>query len=704
MSYLIFHLFINTISERKKENLIVENFKNLKGEKIIKLLNLLHSMLIREGVAQNIPKLNSFLKHHRREIVQYCQDLKNNNNSILQSLDDLRMKIRNEEDISTEDRDMFLNLIIQIFQKIDPLNPGLDITAAQIKFFCMEDHWNALQILNTVEKKKMNLVQELIIEKLKKKIKKKISKKNLEKELDVKKMMIYEDSCNKTAKLMENSSNLYLDFWINLSKEKPNPHLLTKLAMKAGEINFKIKKKFKNLKFERCTLRMSLLCSEFAHLVLNDEEFITAIQEKLENSRRKFSFQKNFQELLNEKTSLELSQNWCKEALLKVEVNDSELGLIRYCSGDVNFLFETNPEDLIGSQMNELIPKFFLDQHKILVKNFFKSKKMKTKVENSKIWIADEEGYLKEIILTVIPSNNTEFGFEFFAHFKEKKFEIEDSDLEIFQFLIEKDTGEIIAVSKNCSDNYGISNKIIEDKTTPLYIENIIKNFDKIVKEEDLVNKEFELNINTEFIKENFLVQGNHEEEKEEYEIMKEDSFGSRSSDPLFEEELKSEILRDIFNERFKSEKISASAQIIQYGDMEIIDLKFVNDESISDYLKTEKFKKEKILFEKMKSEKESEIEENEIFDEIEEEKRFVEEEINRLREEKEPIKVALFRRLMIIFLSIFFFMYIGEFFLKRFYENKLETIVSYYLKMETRGVLVSRAGYLGSKFLTARR
>ena len=169
---------------------------------------------------------------------------------------------------------------------------------------------------------------------------------------------------------IEKMSILYCEFLSSLLESKiqnvNNLDKINKIGHKILKLNKKTEKIFDNLMVTKTDqIEIIKLYSEYTENILKDEEKTKKCQ-KLENNL--------YNNILNDihnkdfsNFNLDLIKENCNSLFLIISSNKKNLGNILDCSNNLSNIFGYQKNELIGKNINILIPKIFRKKHQLLV-------------------------------------------------------------------------------------------------------------------------------------------------------------------------------------------------------------------------------------------------------------------------------------------------------------------------------------------------
>lgn len=682
------------INHNYTQKLLSKRFKNISQNDYIHLFRYVFSAvtnLDKKNLGKRI-LLQGFFKLHRQEL-----RLSNVSHEFQTSLKDkhrLRKSLRGSKIVGQ--RDEVETLMEFLFKKSTEANPSsvdLYITQAIYQFYIFNNTWGALQSLGKAKRVgTVSLPQNYAIQRIHFDIKQRIHRNNEKEKSNIDSFVRYESQYRDLLKLVKKSCDETDQFWKSLVKDYPDPKFLVNKGMNVAKMDKDVKKIYLEIENERVSTKISCLYADYLENVMNDSEM----------SRRVFKESWNF--LTNclkiDIVDENLEKNHFSEALLIVSVTDNfELGEITQSFGEANKVLNETNEELIGKRVTDLLPKFFREDHEVLVKDFFSSKRTEPNIKNRSVWVLDKDGYTNKIKLIITPRKEINRSLEFCVIVRAIEESFLSKTLGIFEILFKQSTGQIVGFSRNCDAKLGISSSIInKQQQQKLFIQDIVdKELDEILTNGEKV---VHLVLDTTKLEQKFLIT-KHDLDIDLDSADLDGGSASGERDDLFIDEMISERKRMAFQKKFKVEEISAvvSKTIMDTPGSMIMALKFVKSSALEEsqrstrksenLTETEDLGKREIKKLKLKSEHLAEIMETE---------RLVQEEIEKQREEKTPFQATLLRHTIIWILVIFVILFLFEFFMKGYYKENLKQAVDYQIAMEKRGLLISRTGYLSYK------
>ena len=405
-----------------------------------------------------------------------------------------------QQDSDAEDKqanlyNRFLEHLIKQGLKSFPKSASLRLYLAFFQYFTLKVHWKPVYLLRQTFNLKSSLMEEFAARRTLKIIEHDLRVKEemrrSENDLNVIKVVAYTTDFKKFMKSISTTVEMTLEFWLELSNEAPDSNKLMSLGSHILRQNRLIKQKFEALAgSEVKTSLMYTIFGGYIKLVMHDEENFSDVLDKVNKNRPNLGlsqivsasdFEKNVQD--RELAAERMNGSMC---VIEVSGNEDNLGEIRMASNSVWGLFGYKPGELIGQNIDSLMPKFFAERHDQFMQRFL-LKEQKTVVDVARVVFGlHQDGYLRNfrLLLKYLPdlsegirligivSSCTEKDFRQLETLELNTDENKDTQSagvqkpEVHTVLINYTTGDIIGVSDSCYYSFGLKSQLFNQSNS----------------------------------------------------------------------------------------------------------------------------------------------------------------------------------------------------------------------------------------------
>ena len=393
-----------------------------------------------------------------------------------------------QQDPDAEDKQVnlynrFLEYLIKQGLKNFPKSASLRLYLAYFQYFTLKTHWKPVYLLRQTFALKSSLMEEFAARRTLKIIELdlriKEEQRRAENDLDVIKVVTFSADYKEFMKTIARTVNMTLDFWIELSNQNPDSNKLMSLGSHILKQNLSIKGQFETLaKSEVRTSQMYSIFAGYIKLVMHDEENFSDVIDRVE-SRNKSGLSNivSASDLGKNVQDRELAERMnASMCVLEVSGNEDSLGEIRMVSNSVWNLFGYKPGELIGQNVDCLMPKFYAERHDLFMQRYLLQEK-KTVMDVARVVFGlHRDGFINnfKLLLKYLPDLSegirligiltpcAEKDFKQLEVFESTGSLKSDPLLrpEVHTLLLNYTTGDIIGVSNSLYHAFGLKSQL----------------------------------------------------------------------------------------------------------------------------------------------------------------------------------------------------------------------------------------------------
>lgn len=490
-------VIIHQIVRNKRIKLISKEFTKIKSKDEFSLLFLtLKDLIITRNKENSAFLLFGFLKKNESIFKSYTQQYPElvhvvtriikelSENNLNKDLEDTKFEKYEASKMTADDEekeeyiryaelekyDYFLLNVLRIGLDMHPASSKLMLLLALFEIHHIKYYWMGLYSLMRLSKIRSSSLENFMIFRAIVEVQLQVISENKtqkrETGFDATFLLNYQKEYFNFMRKISDSLKLYLQFWVELDDKAPETDKLIGLGSVITKMNNEISEKFTLIKKTQVTnMKLYRTYAGFLEYVSHDEEGLKLIEEKIIDTSRSV-LSRNF--LKSEADFKFESVADDSTTIFTVSGDNSKMGEILTVSNQVADSLGYKPAELIGDNINHIMPKFYSDRHVKFMNRFFKSGQAKVMNKKRIVFPRTSLGYLKpcNLRLLVMPYLNKGVrmvGILSNVDMKErvpKDLENDVRDSEIHHVLFNRDTGEIIGVSESCNRNFGLNGKL----------------------------------------------------------------------------------------------------------------------------------------------------------------------------------------------------------------------------------------------------
>lgn len=532
LGYFPISCFLNSFWEQRETKILTRNIRNLRNDKEAELLILVLIRLINgRDKVQNYIKMQGFLTL-QPSIVKHLDDSNALKYLLLDSEDKLITNMTENEKETVWNK--LLILLLQQMIKSFPKSSRLYLLQSYILYWKLGSKWKSVYSLLKIPHLKPTFLEEFSCMRVSLQIEKNLKDtdlRNIEATgINISLLVKYQGKLLNWFKLVTRTVDKQLLFWREIMSETPEVQKLYVLGAGLTNNYSKIEEDYKKI----CEIgvnsrRFHLIYHSFLLDISHDELEAVRIGEKLDNLEKSDQTQKKFQFKLDNDEN-----NTDKICILNVSGNMRNFGIIMNASNEVIQTFGFRPRELINSNINMLMPEFYAARHDQYMIDYFERGTPNVVDKNRLVFGRNKEGYLIKLMLRLKMLPELDQGVQMVGLLSRNIIESEKSTLlkkefasgldesDIDFMLVNLTNGDLIGVSTNCFERYGLKSNLFNEKTVKRPNLSLIA--PDILKKTNLKNMRIsgiQTTINTTELPEKYYFLRNYEGSDEDYHLKK---------------------------------------------------------------------------------------------------------------------------------------------------------------------------------------
>ena len=287
-----------------------------------------------------------------------------------------------------------------------PKNSFLRIWLALLLHDSMKLMWRPIYLLTQVSNSGCSFSERLVVERALTRIESTLEAQNksikIDEEVDVVKLVKFKAAYQQFLLQMNQTVELNLTYWLELSNELPDSRKLVTVGQKIAESSQALKSKFNVLK--ELEHKKHEIYQVYAAFLINvvhervDDNEIISVASLL--NRSNYSTLHTFENTEEErKRKAGLVDN--DALVMEVSASEDSLGTILGVGSSIWLYLGFRPADLVGKQVEELMPQFFQEKHEQFLVDFFYSKRKKMLKRKRELLVRARDGFLVNCDLEV---------------------------------------------------------------------------------------------------------------------------------------------------------------------------------------------------------------------------------------------------------------------------------------------------------------
>ena len=495
---------IMSTHKKRSEDALVQNFVNIKSDQDLELLIYRVWSLIKNiNHRSNKILLDGFIQLHRIKFPPLSDHLCNSNfseNDAIQRESSQSKGTNNHQSISLEEektlKDHYHGLLHHLITKgvqQFPKSNRLRLLLANFQYHQMGIFWSPVAQLRSIFVQNPSISHWFSAIQLQIMIEKELNlRENADKSataVNIKHILEYDKVYHKFLGRVNYAAEKNLEFWTELSTKDPDSNKLLDLRSSLLVINKRVKKSFiKLIEYKVALSNIYQIFAGFVRLVTHDQDLNLDILERA-NQLRERKNQAKFKgtQQLSFGFDEGVKTNEENLTILQVSGNRENFGAVLSASNSIWALLGYKPNELEGSSLNRLLPKYFHERHDKFMENFLKSENQKVMNTTRLVFPMNQKGFIKACTLHLKIISSVNEGVIFIGVLSEAKNELfremnhklptQNSWLEdprekdpkkqiIHDLQFNLKTGAIINVSESCGSGFGLKASLFRKEYT----------------------------------------------------------------------------------------------------------------------------------------------------------------------------------------------------------------------------------------------
>lgn len=359
------------------------------------------------------------------------------------------------------------SIIIDVLEKY-PKSARLHILYAYVQREKLNNKYKALFEMMIAKGNKPSVEQEFSIYRYKSLIEEEIieedSKNSETKGIDVNVIWHFQNSFVDFQAALENAVELHLEFWRELLENNPGIYKLQSLGSMITHSVEEIGERYKKLNdINPNHIKMLQSYGHFLKNIVNDDVEGQRVLEKADYVVKSSVVNKQFIE--NDRLKYGENSNTC---IITVSGNQNKMGTIKNLNNEITRILGFSKADLIGQNVNRIIPKYLAEIHDSLMRSYFETSESRVLGMERLVFPLTKKGYVVPctLMIKILPdlTNGVRLvGFlnevENENHFtKNVDFESEEK---VHYIVYSGDTGAIHGFTQSCKKDFGLPSSLI---------------------------------------------------------------------------------------------------------------------------------------------------------------------------------------------------------------------------------------------------
>ncbi|KAL4466115.1 hypothetical protein ABPG74_004352 [Tetrahymena malaccensis] len=509
----------------KESRVLSQTMKHFKKDTDFEYyLTLVIGLIENRSNPEDCIQLDGALKFHAR----YCtkvQDVNCNCQSlILDKEDDVQILQNNTNQISFSNNVKWYNfvkfLLLDSFDKFQK-STRLHLFNSYIQHAKLNNKFKSLLELMYTSELKPNIQEEFSIYSYNNIIEDELKENDLRntenKTIEINSIVQFQSLFVDFLGSIEKSVNYYQEFWNKLLEEIPDVDKLLLLGTKITNSIETNQQVFENLQeINSNHIKSLMIYGNYLKEIVNDEQDGNRLLEKAQYIERSNQANKQFVDV----EKLKYGEN-SSTSIISVSGNLNQVGMVVNTNNEIEQLLGYSKNDVIGQNINKLMPKVYGDIHDGLFHRYLETSQPKVIGIERTVMCLNKNGYIipTSIMVKVLP--NLDQGIQIVGFLKEidnqeSKSQIE-KDQVIHYLIYREDTLQIQGISQSIHDHFGIPSQLVygnSNNISDFTIDQIIPGVADIANREEMMSVQGLITtIDSTYVQMNYLI-----EEEDGYE------------------------------------------------------------------------------------------------------------------------------------------------------------------------------------------
>lgn len=359
------------------------------------------------------------------------------------------------------------SIIMDVLDKY-PKSARLHILYAYVQREKLNNKYKALFEIMIARDNKPSVEQEFAIYRYKSLIEEEIidddSKTSETKGIDVNIIVHFQNMFVAFQAALENAVELHLDFWRELLETNPGIYKLQSLGSMITHSVEEISERYKKLNdINPNHIKMLQSYGQFLKNIVNDDVEGQRVLEKADYVIKSSVVNKQFIE--NDRLKYGENSNTC---IITVSGNLNKMGNIKNINNEITRILGFSKADLIGQNINRIIPKYLAEIHDGLMRNYFETSESKIMGMERLVFPLTKKGYVVPCTLMIKVLPDLTNGVRLVGFLNEienengftKNTEFENEE-KVHYIVYSGDTGAIHGFTQTCKKDFGLISSLI---------------------------------------------------------------------------------------------------------------------------------------------------------------------------------------------------------------------------------------------------
>jgi len=359
------------------------------------------------------------------------------------------------------------SIIVDVLDKY-PKSARLHLLYAYVQREKLNNKFKALFEIMIARDNKPSVEQEFAIYRYRSLIEEEIidddSKTSETKGIDVNIIVHFQNMFVAFQAALENAVELHLDFWRELLEANPGIYKLQSLGSMITHSVEEIGERYKKLNdINPNHIKMLQSYGQFLKNIVNDDVEGQRVLEKADYVIKSSVVNKQFIE--NDRLKYGENSNTC---IVTVSGNQNKMGMIKNINNEITRILGFSKADLIGQNVNRIIPKYLAEIHDGLMRNYFETSESKVLGLERLVFPLTKKGYVVPctLMIKVLPDLTNGVRLVGFLNEVEnengftKNVEFENEE-KVHYIVYSGDTGAIHGFTQTCKKDFGLISSLI---------------------------------------------------------------------------------------------------------------------------------------------------------------------------------------------------------------------------------------------------
>ncbi|CAD8089671.1 unnamed protein product [Paramecium primaurelia] len=396
-----------------------------------------------------------------------------------------------------------------------PKCPRLHLLNSYIHHEKLKNKFKALFELMITEENKPNLQEEFSIYRYKNLIEEEMIENDMRtsenKGVDVNIIVVFQNKFVNFLSSIEKSVTLHMEFWRELLEENPDIQKLQSLGSKITNTVESTSDFYKKLQeMNQNHIKCLQVYGNFLKDIVNDDVEGQRILEKAEYIQKSTAVNKLG--LDQERQKYGENANTC---IITCSGNYNNIGVVTNVNNEITRILGFSKSDIIGQNVNRIMPKVYADQHDQFMKNYLETSDSKVIGQERILLAQNKNNYLVPCTLMIKVLPNLDEGIQIVGFLKdiEPGSSYLRSEQEIDQewhfIIINVNSQAILGITQSCYTRYGIPASLVygnSTNTNEFTIDAIAPELVDIKNQDDLKSQGLVTTIDTSQLQQNFLL------------------------------------------------------------------------------------------------------------------------------------------------------------------------------------------------------